>query len=387
MAATANPQPMTPLEQELEILRGDEERLRIALETAQLGTWQFDFDTGAMESSAICKAHFGRRPEDDFTYDDLLEALHPEDEPERRQAMRKAIKEGSIFSAEYRIVWPDDSVHWIVAAGRALIGDITKPMRIIGVTLDATDRHLAAAALLQTEKLAAVGRLASSIAHEINNPLESVTNLLYLARHTENADERNEYLDIAERELRRASSITSQTLRFHKQSSSPRDVTAADLFEGVLTIFQGRLVNSQILVERRERTQKTITCFDSDIRQVLNNLVDNAIDALPPAHGRLLLRAKEATHWPTSRKGIVLTVADTGNGMTPRVCRRIFDPFFTTKGIGGTGLGLWISQEIMGRHEGTLRVRTRERTEMRAGGTVFTLFLPFEVANRPAQKM
>jgi signal transduction histidine kinase len=124
----------------------------------------------------------------------------------------------------------------------------------------------------------------------------------------------------------------------------------------------------------RLRTEQPVVCFEGDIRQVLNNLVSNAIDAMPSG-GRLLVRGREGTSWSTGRKGIVLTVADTGEGMSPQVLLNIFDAFFTTKGIGGTGLGLWVSQEIVARHNGVLNVRSTQGK--RRNGTVFALFLPF----------
>jgi PAS domain S-box-containing protein len=245
---------------------------------------------------------------------------------------------------------------------------------------DITEQKRIQQALIQSEKLAAVGKLASSIAHEINNPLESVTNLLYLARNPQtNEQERDEFLATAERELRRVSVITSQTLRFHKQSSNPSPVMASDLIDGVVSIYQGRLVNSNITVSRRERALRPIVCFEGEIRQVMNNLTGNAIDAMPTA-GRLLLRSREATDWKTGKNGIVVTIADTGAGMSEAVSRKIFDPFFTTKGIGGTGLGLWISKEIVTRHHGELRVRSSQRPGR--SGTVFTMFLPFDAVKR-----
>jgi signal transduction histidine kinase len=246
---------------------------------------------------------------------------------------------------------------------------------IIVLGVDITDRKNAVDALLNTEKLAAVGRLAASIAHEINNPLSSVTNLIYLARHSNELNEVHEFLDTAERELRRVSVISNQTLRFHRQSTKQQAVRSEELFESVLSIYQGRLVNSSIAVQRRFRAQLPITCFDGEIRQVLNNLVGNAIDAMHSSGGTLSVRTRETRNWQTGARGITLTVADTGTGMSPEVLEKIFEPFFTTKGIGGTGLGLWICTEIVNRHHGLLRVKSSAAKA--AHGTVFTLFLPF----------
>jgi nitrogen-specific signal transduction histidine kinase len=236
------------------------------------------------------------------------------------------------------------------------------------------------AALMQTEKLAAVGRLASSIAHEINNPLESVTNLIYLARESAWNPETREYLDIADRELRRVSVIANQTLRFHKQSSKPQWIACQGLIGSAFSVYQGRLVNSSVEVERRTRATSPVLCFQGEIQQVLSNLIINAIDAMHPHGGRLLMRSREGTDWKTGRKGLILTVADTGSGMSPDTATKIFEPFFTTKEIGGTGLGLWVSYEIVQRHGGTLAVRSSQRKGH--SGTVFTLFLPFEAVVR-----
>jgi signal transduction histidine kinase len=241
------------------------------------------------------------------------------------------------------------------------------------------ERDALTKALLQSEKLAAVGRLASSIAHEINNPLESVMNLIYLARQHAVVPETQQYLDVADQEIRRISIIANQTLRFHKQPSNPQAISCLELYSSVLSIYEGRLRNSNIMVEKRLQTEQPVVCFGGDIRQVLSNLVSNAIDAMPTG-GRLLLRNREATHWATGRKGIVLTVADTGGGMDAETFGNIFDAFFTTKGIAGTGLGLWVSQEIVERHNGALKVRTSQRKG--CCGTVFALFLPFEAEHR-----
>jgi PAS domain S-box-containing protein len=251
---------------------------------------------------------------------------------------------------------------------------------IIVLGVDVTESKRAEVALMQTEKLAAVGRLASSIAHEINNPLESVTNLLYLARESAINPETTEYLNIADRELRRVSVIANQTLRFHKQSSKPQWSTCDDLVGSAISVYQGRLVNSSVHVERRKRSQHPILCFEGEIRQVLSNLIVNAIDAMHPHGGRLLIRSREGTDWKTGRKGLILTVADTGSGMSSDTAAKIFEPFFTTKEIGGTGLGLWVSHEIVQRHGGALAVRSSQRSNH--SGTVFTLFLPFEAVVR-----
>jgi len=254
---------------------------------------------------------------------------------------------------------------------------------VIVLGVDVTDATRTEQILLQSEKLNAVGRLASSIAHEINNPLEAVTNLIYLAQSAAVHPEARKYLAAAEIELRRVSAIANQTLQFHRQSTGPAPVTAADLIDATLPLYQGRISNAHVTVERRDRARHAVTCLDGEIRQVLSNLVGNAIDAMHGQERRLLIRSRDCTEWQSGRHGITLTLADTGSGMSAEIMSNIFEPFFTTKGNKGTGLGLWISREIVERHQGTLKVKSSQSAH--GSGTVFTLFLPCEIGT-PDQK-
>jgi two-component system sporulation sensor kinase C len=249
----------------------------------------------------------------------------------------------------------------------------------VGIQQDVTARVEFEAALRESEKLAAVGRLASSIAHEINNPLESMMNLLYLAQHSSDTAQTRQYLASADAELQRVKLITSRSLRFYKQSTKPQPIRSKELLDSILDLYHSRLTNTQVTVERRERSTQSITCMESEIRQVLNNLISNAIDAMQRTGGRLLIRTREATEWRTGRKGITITIADTGSGMSPDVKKDIYKAFYTTKGIGGTGLGLWISSEIVDRHHGRLIVRSTPRDlPTKKSGTTFQLFLPLQ---------
>ncbi len=247
---------------------------------------------------------------------------------------------------------------------------------VIVLGIDVTENRRAEQLLLQSEKLNAVGRLASSIAHEINNPLAAVTNLIYLAQHAAVNPEAKSHLASAEIELRRVSAIANQTLRFHRQSTNPREVSGAELVDATVPLYQGRLLNARVKVERRDRATQHITCFEGEMLQVLSNLIGNAIDAMSPKGGRLLIRTRNGCDWRTGRKGIVLTVADTGHGMSLYTLSRIFVPFFTTKENKGNGIGLWISRGIVDRHRGHLTVRSRQSAD--GSGTVFALFLPID---------
>ncbi len=311
-----------------------------------------------------------------------MEVPHPEDLDLMRERWRRSVASGDPYDVEHRIRLPTGEERWMRSRAFARRDEAGRISRWYGSTEDIQDRKLAEHALLQSEKLAVVGRLASSIAHEINNPLEAVTNLLYLARTSrEVPGEVLGYLEAAEAELARVSLITNQTLRFHKQSTRRAAVSCLDLIGGSLSIFRGRLASSGIEVEKRKRACKRVTCFEGEIRQVLNNLIGNAVDACPRTGGRLLLRSRDATDWRTGRKGLVITVADNGAGMSLETQKKVFEPFFTTKEIGGTGLGLWISREIIERHKGQLRMRSSQRPGR--SGSTFTVFLPLTDDEEP----
>jgi len=233
---------------------------------------------------------------------------------------------------------PDEHRYWTVSYF-PVYGPDGNIQAITAASLEITAQKKAELALQQNDKLAVVGRLASSIAHEINNPLESVTNLLYLAEHSETMEQMRQYILTAEIELRRVSAITSQTLRFHKQSSSPQEINLTELVGSVLSVYQGRIANANIHIDRFCSAKRRVRCFEGEIRQVLANLISNALDAMP-AGGTLYLRGREAINWRNGEPGIAVTIADTGFGMTPETQQRLFRPFFTTKGLTGTGLGL-----------------------------------------------
>ena len=245
------------------------------------------------------------------------------------------------------------------------------------IVMDASDRKRSEEALRKTEKLAATGRLAASIAHEINNPLEAITNLLYLlSNHSELTEPARSYVEMAEHEVRRISEITQQTLRFYRQSTLPARANLAELLDSVLSLHHGRLRNLGVEVQRRYDSTTTLYCFAGELRQVFANLIGNAIDAMPSG-GKLVVRARRSRDWRNpGRLGVRFQVADTGSGMLPSVQKHIFEPFFTTKEVTGTGLGLWVSSEIVAKHKGMIRVRSWSDTLGSRSGTAFELFFP-----------
>jgi signal transduction histidine kinase len=244
--------------------------------------------------------------------------------------------------------------------------------------VDITSRLHAEEALRKTEKLAAAGRLAASIAHEINNPLEAVTNLLFLLETQPSLDETARgWVQSAQHEIERVSAITQQTLRFYRQSTRPVRASLPELLDSVLTLYRGRINTLQVECLRLYRGEGNLLCLAGELRQLFANLIGNGLDAMQPGGGRLYVRATATDDVCNEAvRGIRVTVADTGCGMSAEVRQRIFEPFFTTKEATGTGLGLWVGAEIMEKHGVRLRIRSRETSGETGGGTVFMLFFP-----------
>jgi PAS domain S-box-containing protein len=245
---------------------------------------------------------------------------------------------------------------------------------ILEIQRDITAQIQAEEALRQTEKLAAMGRVAGIIAHEINNPLEAITNAFYLLRnHPSLDDEARYYASLAEQELQRAAHITRQTLSFYRDSKQPIAVSVTDLLDNVVDLQQRTILSSHIALQKKYVSSGIVRGFPGELRQVFLNLISNAIQAMP-AGGTLRLRVGEATEPATQRRGIAITITDTGNGIRREDAAHLFQPFFTTKSAKGTGLGLWISKGIVQKYEGTIGFRSLHGS--RGACTCFRVFLP-----------
>ncbi|HVJ08168.1 MAG TPA: ATP-binding protein [Acidisarcina sp.] len=271
---------------------------------------------------------------------------------------------------------PGTTRHWLINLYPVRTG--LQPVRWVGaIIVDTTERIRSEEALRKTEKLAAVGRLAASIAHEINNPLEAVTNLLYLLHMNSSLDrDATRYAEMAQHEVARVSEITQQTLRFYRQSTLPVFSNVPDLIDSVLSLHQGRMNGFNIEVKRNYRPGGELFCFAGEMRQLFANLVGNAVDAMQTG-GQLAVEVRRSRSWrDPAVKGVRIFVADTGSGMDASVRKHIFEPFFTTKEVTGTGLGLWVSAEIIQKHDGIVMVRSRPASSGKPSGTVFMLFFP-----------
>ena len=259
-----------------------------------------------------------------------------------------------------------------VAPLRGTSGELTGAVLVFR---DVTENRNAAEALRRAEKIAVAGRLAASIAHEINNPLEAVTNLLYLAATCNTLEETREFIEVGQEQLQRASAIVAQSLEFHRGSPVRTSCAVTELLDSVLSIWKRRLAARHIEIVRDYSSNPPFTAYVSELRQLITNLVANAYESIN-AHGKIIVR----TRVTDAGQRIRITVADTGCGIDPAARQRIFEPFFTTKATG-TGLGLWVSTEIVRKHGGAIQIRSRRA---RPSGTVATVTIPLRPAATPA---
>ena len=248
--------------------------------------------------------------------------------------------------------------------------------RIVGaakIARDITQRKKAEQALRITERLASVGRLAATVAHEINNPLEAITNLVYLAKNSTSRDDVQKYLAAAEEELERVAQLTKQTLGFYRDTKGAIPTRVGSVVEGLVSVFGPRLRNKRILMKSEIADDAAILANTGEIRQLIANLLTNSIDAAEDG-GTIRVRVSAGRDWKTSQPGVRFTIADTGHGIPRAILPKLFEPFFTTRKDVGTGLGLWVCKSIVEKHDGSIRVRSNATPG--SSWTVFTVFLP-----------
>jgi signal transduction histidine kinase len=237
---------------------------------------------------------------------------------------------------------------------------------------DVTGEKQAQEVLRKAEKLAAAGRLAATVAHEINNPLEAVCNLIYIVKnHNSLSEDVVSYLNMAEQELDRVSHITRQTLGFYRDSSEPGPVLLRSVLESVLRLYENKLKTKSIAVEMDFSDCPPIHALEGEVKQLMANLISNAADAVG-LRGRIRISVAPAEQG----NGVEVKIADDGPGVADKNRAQIFEPFFTTKEDVGTGLGLWVSKEIAERHGGKIELDPGRSADL--GGAVFVVFLPYE---------
>jgi PAS domain S-box-containing protein len=273
---------------------------------------------------------------------------------------------------------------FLVAKGGAevSIDDSGAPIRdssgkMIGIVLvfrNITERRMSEGALMRAEKLAAAGRLAASVAHEVNNPLEGLTNLVYIALRSDDLEEIRRLLTQAENELGRIAHITRQSLGFYRETSTPAPFKPATIVREVADFYTSRATSLGISLVVKTRTEGDVLGSAGELRQILSNLLANSLDASASGSAIRIEASSAIDPRDLSCPGVRITVADSGVGIPTEHLESIFEPFFTTKKDTGTGLGLWVSRELVEKHGGSLRVRSRTSDPL--CGTIFSIFLP-----------
>lgn len=291
---------------------------------------------------------------------EILERLRRGERLQHLETTRRT-KDGRILHVSLTISPVHDANGNVIAAS-TIARDITQVKR-------------AEEALRNSEHLAVAGRMAATIAHEINNPLETVTNILYLLRRNPALDETAQgYLKLADEEIRRVGQITRTTLGFYRdRDTTPGPVSVVGLLEAILLLYHRRLQTVGAQVETRFRSSGMVEGVSGELRQVFTNLITNALDALEETGTRLSVRVHDAVDHRGATSGIKVAIADDGSGMSAETLTNLFQPFYTTKGSKGTGVGLWVSQGIVAKHGGWMRVRSRTGEQH---GTCFVVFLP-----------
>ncbi|HYG98581.1 MAG TPA: PAS domain S-box protein [Terriglobales bacterium] len=352
-----------------EALRQTQERLVLAQHAGRIAVWEWDLQTDKVtffrdipvlaEFSSMSDGRDWRR------------VVHPEDRDGLGAVVREAIRNCGEYEAEYRVIGFSDAPTWLGVRARVIGDENGKAVRVLGIASDVTERKRTEAALIQSQKLASAGRMAATVAHEINNPLEAVFNLIYLAlMDTSLSPGTKKALETADQELQRIAQITKQTLGFYRERSTPRSVDIQELMDQALHLLARRLEAKNIRVCKKYAAQCSVTGIAGELRQVFSNLIANSVEAMAN-HGTLYIRISRVNL--TGDSQVRITVADTGSGIDPENVQNIFEPFFTTKKHVGTGLGLWVSENIVRGHGGAIRVRSKI-----GKGTVVCVSLPVE---------
>jgi two-component system cell cycle sensor histidine kinase/response regulator CckA len=324
-------------------LQRHREALELALEAAGLGTWEHDLTTGEMRWDARAKALFGLPQNAPVTHPVWLETIHPDDRESAGELWRRAVHDRSRLSAEFRVIWPDGSNHWIMAVGRCASEPATgEPLHLAGVMLDLTERRHTEAQLQETLRLEAVGRLAGGIAHDLNNMLAAILGFSEFLDHSlEPDDPRHADAKQISRAAERSAGLTRQLLAFAR-----RELIQPQMLDINAVVRNTRAMLVSILGENIElvlqlASDAIVVLADArQIEQTLMNLVLNARDAMPQG-GRVTVETKAVRLDAPAGSFALLAVTDTGHGMDAATLQRIWEPFFTTKPPGrGTGLGL-----------------------------------------------
>jgi signal transduction histidine kinase len=245
------------------------------------------------------------------------------------------------------------------------------------IARDISDRKKVERMAIEAEKIATTGRMAAAIAHEINNPLASVLNLIYLARQSDvSKEDVQNFLATAEREMERVSHIARQTLGYYRDTGAPSMIFLRDLIENILSVYRTKLERHHITLETKYNELRKVHVHSGEIIQVFSNIISNSIDAMPKG-GKLSI---SVNHRMNGGAGLETIVSDTGHGIHRDHLPRLFEPFYTTKGNLGTGIGLWVARQLVERHDGQISISSS--TQQGESGTIVTVFLPYQAKDK-----
>lgn len=335
---------ITDLEVAREALEASEERFRRAQQAANIGAFEWNLLNNKLTWAAKVPTFTDVPDAGDFG--GYLSYVDEADRSAIFATIARVLAGGQHF-IEVRVHPPDGRVLWFYFRAEAVFDESGKPVRIYGIAMDVTERHHAEEAMRNSEKIAATGKLAASIAHEVNNPLAAVTNLIFLALdNAEPGSPTHQYLTQAEEELERVAAIVRQTLGFYRGSNTPVSLDLVGLLRDTLTLFEKRLAARDVTLEQEVLAPLNVVAIEGEVRQILTNLISNAVDAVNTGGKiRIVLRRDTQAR---------LEIQDDGHGISTDNMQRLFEPFFTTKSGVGTGLGLWVSRELAHKNSGSI---------------------------------